>query len=132
MERLKRRADFLAAAAGLRAEAGPFRLQARDRRDREFPRVGFTVTKKIGSAVERNRIRRRLRAAAQAILPKSGRTGFDYVLVARRGALTAPFDSILTEMQHALARLHGARQSGGRTARVGIRRARAGDGEAHG
>ena len=68
MQRLKRRADFLAARDGARAPAGAFFVQARDRHDAAGPRVGFTVTKKTGSAVERNRIRRRLREAAKNVM----------------------------------------------------------------
>ena len=80
MQRLKRRADFLAARDGARAPAGAFFVQARDRHDAAEPRIGFTVTKKTGSAVERNRIRRRLREAAKNVMsaagrPKHGQTG---------------------------------------------------------
>ena len=110
MDRLKKRADFLAAAAGLRAPAGLFLLQARDRRDRGTPRVGFTVTKKTGNSVERNRIRRRLRAVVKAIVPQAGHSGFDYVLVARRPALTAPFTALTAELARALERVHALRQ----------------------
>ncbi len=117
MDRLKKRADFLAAAAGLRAQADPFLLQARDRRDRGTPRVGLTVTKKTGNSVERNRIRRRLRAAATAIVPQAGHSGFDYVLVARRPALTAPFAALIAELARALERVHAARNRKG-SARV--------------
>jgi ribonuclease P protein component len=112
MERLKRRGDFLATAKGRRFQATPFLLQALDRRDRKSPRVGFTVTKQTGNSVERNRIRRRLRAAAQAVLPQAGQAGFDYVLVARRPALTARYDALTADLTRALARLHGAAKSG--------------------
>ena len=66
MQRLKQRADFLAAAAGAKASgataaAAAFVLQARARGDAAPSRVGFTVSKKVGNAVERNRVRRRLR-----------------------------------------------------------------------
>jgi ribonuclease P protein component len=126
MERMKRRADFLAAARGARFSAAAFLVQARDRRDRAQPRVGLTVTKKIGKAVERNRIRRRLRAAAEAVLQRAGRAGFDYVLVARRAALTAPFDTMLAELERAVKRVHAMRKAGPGPARP----ARAGDGDA--
>ena len=61
MQRLRQRADFLAAASGAKAPATAFVLQARNRRDSAPARVGFTVSKKVGGAVERNRVRRRLR-----------------------------------------------------------------------
>jgi len=112
MDRLKRRADFLAAATGARAQTSPFLVQARDRSDRGKPRVGFTITKRTGSAVERNRIRRRLRAAADTILPRAGRAGFDYVLVARRPALTVSFDALRRDLERALARVHAATKTG--------------------
>lgn len=112
MDRLKRRADFLAVAKGTRIQASPFLLQSLDRRDRNAPRIGFTVTKKTGNAVERNRIRRRLRAAAAAVAPRAARQGFDYVLVARRPALTVPFATMLEDLDRALARIHMQKKAG--------------------
>ena len=61
MERLKRRADFRAASSGPRISVGAFVLQARARGDERGVRIGFTVSKQVGNAVERNRVRRRLR-----------------------------------------------------------------------
>jgi ribonuclease P protein component len=128
MERLKRRADFLSAAKGTRVQTVPFLLQARDRRDDLSPRVGFTVTKKTGNAVERNRIRRRLRVAARSVIPRAGREGYDYVLVARRPALTSPFEAMLAELERALARLHD-RKSGHGPARPEKPKRHTGDGD---
>jgi ribonuclease P protein component len=65
-------------------------------------RVGFTATKKMGEAVERNRAKRRLRAAAAALLPLYGLPGSDYVLVARPGTLTRPFAELLEDLAAAL------------------------------
>ena len=106
MDRRKKRADFLAAAAGLRAPAGLFLLQARDRRDRGTPRVGFTVTKKTGNSVERNRIRRRLKAAIRDVGADHARRDFDYVVIARRPALTAAYGAIVSDLVKALDRVH--------------------------
>jgi ribonuclease P protein component len=121
MEQLKRRADFLAAASALRVPAPAFLLQGRDRKDERAARIGYTVTKKTGTAVERNRIRRRLRAAAKDVVPGAGRDGFDYVLVARRTAISEPFDKLKHEMERALTRLHSGRaqaaRAGGRDGR---------------
>lgn len=69
-------------------------------------RAGFTATKKLGGAVERNRAKRRLRAAAAAVLPLYGREGNDYVLVARAATLTAPFAQLLEELAAALQAVH--------------------------
>ena len=69
------------------------------------PRLGYTVTKKLGSAVVRNRIRRRLREAAKLVFPEHAAPGFDYVLVARPAALRATFSVLLDDMKRALLRL---------------------------
>lgn len=106
MDRMKRRADFLAAATGARASMPAFLVQARDRKDRAAFRIGFTVTKKTGSAVERNRIRRRLRAAARVAVISAGHKGYDYVLIARRPALHAPFAALVADLGNAVIRLH--------------------------
>jgi ribonuclease P protein component len=109
MNRLVKRADFLAAAKGRRASATPFSLQARDRNDQAGPRLGITVTKKVGNSVERNRIRRRLREAARAVLPQAAADGHDYVLVARRAALTADYRDLLNGLQSTLKQVHKGR-----------------------
>ena len=107
MQRLTRRADFLAARQGPRAPESAFLVQARDRRDTAAPRVGFTVSKKAGTAVERNRIRRRLRQAAKNVMSAAGKSGFDYVLIARREALALPFAALVEDLERALKKIHG-------------------------
>src|SRR5688572_23507933 len=129
MDRLKRRADFLAAAKGARVQAGAFLLQSLDRRDRKAPRIGLTVTKKTGNAVERNRIRRRLRAAAAAVAPHAAKHGYDYVIVARRAALTVPFDTMLQDLDRALARSHVLKKAGQGPDRPVKAQRQTGDGE---
>ena len=89
MERLKQRADFLAAAGALKVPSSSFVLQARDRSDQGPARVGFTVSRKVGNAVERNRVRRRLRELVRLNSRDALRPGHDYVLVGRRSALSA-------------------------------------------
>ena len=69
-------------------------------------RVGFTASRKIGGAVERNRAKRRLKAAAGAVLPLYGMAGNDYVLVARRETLIRPFEALLSDLKSALAAAH--------------------------
>jgi ribonuclease P protein component len=107
MERLRQRADFLAAANGAKAPTAAFVLQARQR-DGGAVRVGFTVTKKAGDAVERNRIRRRLREVVRLSTPAALRPGHDYVLIGRRGALDAPFERMKDDLDRALRRVHAA------------------------
>ena len=104
MERLKQRADFLAAAAGIKVPGAAFVMQARARGDGAPSRVGFTVSKKVGNAVERNRVRRRLREVVRlsAALPEPA--GHDYVLIGRRAALAIPFERIAAEFAGALKR----------------------------
>ena len=76
-------------------------------------RIGFTVSKKVGNAVERNRVRRRLREVARLSETARNkgqlRAGYDYVLVGRRAALKLPFARIADEFSEALDRLHSAR-----------------------
>jgi ribonuclease P protein component len=106
MERMRQRADYLAAAAGAKASAGAFMLQARRRPDAGPPRVGFTVSKKVGNAVERNRVRRRLREIVRLAPADRMRAGHDYVLIGRRAALALPFARLAAELDGALDRLH--------------------------
>jgi ribonuclease P protein component len=125
MERLKRRSDFRAVAqaagAGARAHASAFTLQARARaqpgdqaRDQAGPpRVGFTVSKQVGNAVERNRVRRRLRELVRLAPPAALSPGHDYVLIGRRAALKIAFDAMMKELSGALRRVHdGAKHDG--------------------
>lgn len=102
--RLKRRADFLKVAAARRKFAVPgLVLQALPRGDESHVcRIGFTATRKLGGAVARNRARRRLRAAAQAVLPVAGASGYDYVLIARAGTLTRPWPLLLEDLRQAV------------------------------
>lgn len=67
--------------------------------------MGFTATKKIGGAVVRNRAKRRLREAARLLLPDLARPGVDYVLIARGGTATRPWERLLDDLKSALIRL---------------------------
>jgi ribonuclease P protein component len=107
MERLRQRADFLAAAAGAKAPASGFVLQALNRREDGPVRVGFTVSKKVGNSVERNRVRRRLREMVRLSDEARLRPGHDYVLIGRRAALELPFDRLAGDFTRALGRVHG-------------------------
>ena len=68
-------------------------------------RVGFTVSRKVGNAVVRNRVRRRLREIARQVIPLEARSGLDYVLIGRQAALTRDFAVLRRELQEALKRL---------------------------
>ncbi len=103
--RLTRRAEFLRVAARGRKAATPgLVLQALARPDTAPARLGFTVTKKVGNAVIRNRTRRRLRAAARAVLAEAPRTGLDLVLIGRDGPRARPFPALLDDLRAALER----------------------------
>ncbi|MEA2934291.1 MAG: ribonuclease protein component [Variibacter sp.] len=104
MDRLRQRADFLATAAGLQTNSRAFLVQARRREDTRPARVGLTVSRKVGSAVERNRARRRLRSVLRAAAD-APEAGHDYVLVARRSALTVPFGEMVQDFVGALRRI---------------------------
>lgn len=114
---LKHRRDFLACARARRWAAPGLILQARRRSDVEPGggargiRVGYTCSKKLGSAVTRNRAKRRLRAAAAEILADRGVDGWDYVLVGRPDATVwRPFPQLLGDLRTALVRVHAPRK----------------------
>ena len=109
MDRLRIRADFVRASAGVRRVTSGLTLETcrtPEAAQGAGLRVGFTATKRLGGAVERNRAKRRLRAAAAAVLPLFGRAGNDYVLVARRETLTRPFAQLLDDLKSALRAAH--------------------------
>ena len=105
MDRLRQRADFLAAANGARTATAAFVVQRRRRDDNGPIRVGFTVTRKNGTATERNRIRRRLRELVKQLPVISLRPHSDYVLIGRRAALKREFSAMLGDLEQALQRL---------------------------
>ena len=102
---IAKRSDFLAANAGKRAATPGFVLLVRDREDRDpAMRVGFTVTKKIGGAVVRNRMKRRFRALLRELLPTAGLPDHDHVLIGREGGVERDFALLRDELAAALAR----------------------------
>ena len=70
-------------------------------------RIGYTVTKKMGGAVVRNRIKRRLREAVRAVMPKYAKPQYDYVVIARHKALACDFSELVREMEFAFSRIKG-------------------------
>ncbi len=117
---LKTRADFLRAAKGRRAHGRAMSVQILRRGEDAdaAPRFGLTVTRKVGGAVERNRIKRRLRAVlmTQALQPQEGH---DYVIVARRDALSMPFPALAAELARALRPARGGDRGARESTRSG-------------
>jgi ribonuclease P protein component len=106
---LKRRADFLSVRGGSRWATRTFVLEGRQRSSvvaDGVPRFGFTVSKRVGGAVERNRIKRRLKAAARDVLLEHARSDYDYVVIARRAALDVAFAALVSDLADALKRVH--------------------------
>jgi ribonuclease P protein component len=103
---LQRRADFLAANGGRRAPMPGFVLLVRPRGDDDpVMRLGITVTKKIGNAVVRNRVKRRFRALARELLPVAGIAGADHVLIGRAGGVERDFAQLRAELLKALGKI---------------------------
>ena len=104
--RLKRRAEFLRVAGkGSKAPAPGLVLQALKRDDNAPARLGFTVTKKVGNAVVRNRTKRRLREAARLLLRECPLAGVDLVLIGRDGTRDRPFALLMDDLERALRRV---------------------------
>jgi ribonuclease P protein component len=120
LARLRQRRDFLRASkTGARFSARLFTVQMASQGEgagdaAAAARFGFTVTKKVAGAVGRNRIRRRLKEALRISGDLGARPGRDYVFVARRGALNAPFAEIVSQMAEGFARLDESRGANAR------------------
>lgn len=123
MQTLKKRAEFIRARSGKKWHTETLTLQAmfrqQDRKLSKFggedtignslkclPRFGFTVTKKEGSSVDRNRIKRRMREASRLVGPDCFNPGFDYVLIGRRAALSCPFKDLQKDLKTAMDKVH--------------------------
>ncbi|WP_242077537.1 ribonuclease P protein component [Brevundimonas diminuta] len=106
IKRLLRRPQFLAAAKGASEARGAVVIQRLERGDGS-PHIGlgFTATKKIGGAVQRNRAKRRLREAARTMLAQHGVPGSDYVFIARMGTTERAWDRLLDDVKSTLTRL---------------------------
>lgn len=105
---IRKRADFLAANRGLRVARPGFVLLASPNQGLG-KRFGITVTKRVGNAVIRNRIKRRFRELLRAALPASGLPDHDHVLIARDAAIERDFTLLRTELDEALARASAGR-----------------------
>ena len=124
---MAKRADFLAANRGMRAPMPGFVLLVHDRRDGSCAkRFGITVTKKIGGAVVRNRMKRRFRVLARELFPQMGLSGADHVLIGRSGGIEREFALLRAELEKALRKVargdsSPAPQRGPKSARGGSR-----------
>ena len=109
-DHLRKRADFLRAQRGVRRSSAGLTLEICPTPEPTAKagriRVGFTASRKVGNAVARNRAKRRLRAAAQAVLSEQGVERTDYVLVARIATLSRPYDELLKDLAQILAAAH--------------------------
>lgn len=111
LDRIKRRADFLRAQKSRRQVTPGLTLESCRSPDDVLSkrcRVGFTASRKVGSAVKRNRAKRRLRAAAAQVLPLLGREGHDYVLIARAATLSRPYAALMADLTKALTAANAA------------------------
>ena len=103
---IKKRADFLAANRGKRYATPGFVLLVKDRQDDDPAiRLGITITKKVGNAVVRNRMRRRFRELAREMLGANGKAGADHVLIGRDGGIEKDFAKLRADMARALDKL---------------------------
>ncbi len=117
IERLKQRSEFLRVAAarrkwvtpGLILQAAP--RPAADAAPQGF-RVGYTASRKVGGSVERNRARRRLRAAVAGVMADHAEAGVDYVIIARRGTLDRRFADLTADLETACHRLAAGNPAG--------------------
>ena len=109
---LKNRTEYLGVAAtgfkkpmpGLVLQGKPPEIAERSGENKIS--VGITATKRTGGAVERNRIKRRLRQVIKEVLPSHGRAGYQYVIIGRKNTLKRPYDLLREDLKTALAVLH--------------------------
>lgn len=118
---LTRRADFVAANSGLRVARPGFVLLARPNGAKGM-RIGITITKRIGNAVVRNRMKRRFRALLRELLPGEGLPDTDHVLIGREGGIERDFGKLRNELSAALARAREGKGDPPRKRRGGRRR----------
>ncbi|MFQ5626257.1 MAG: ribonuclease P protein component, partial [Methyloligellaceae bacterium] len=109
--RLKKRTSFLRVRKGNAWRSGALVLQARRRpsgcgTEKNAARFGFTATRRLGPAVIRNRARRRLKETVRLAAPARARPGYDYVVIARQGALTRSFAQLQNDLCRALDQVH--------------------------
>lgn len=112
---LKKRSDFLRLRTGKRVSTTSIVVEAKaieGPNERHTPSVGYTVTKKVGNAIVRNRIKRRLRACVAQVFFDKSKPNYDYVIIGKKAALTRNFTSILKDLEQALDQLHSNKAKG--------------------
>ena len=111
VDRIKRRRDFLKAGKGPAWRGRSVIVQSRDRGDSGQPRVGFTVTRKLGNAVARNRIRRRIKEAVRLTDQSHFIAGHDYVFIGRQQAASLPFAVMCDDIETAVRNLNSGQSN---------------------
>ncbi len=99
--KITKRSDYVKASRGRYIKTSSLFLQKVKRDDKKIPRYGITASKKIGMAVERNRAKRRIRHAIKEVLPKYGKNGYDYVVVATIKTNKVSWKTILNDLEKA-------------------------------
>jgi len=99
--KITKRSDYVKASRGRYIKTSSLFLQKVKRDDKKIPRYGITASKKIGKAVERNRAKRRIRHAVKEVLPKYGKNGYDYVVVATIKTNKVSWKTVLNDLEKA-------------------------------
>ena len=99
--KITKRSDYVKAARGRYIKTSSLFLQKVKRDDKKIPRYGVTASKKIGIAVERNKAKRRIRHAIKEVLPKYGKNGYDYVVVATTKTNKVSWKTVLNDLEKA-------------------------------
>ena len=100
-DKITKRSDYIRVSTGSNTRTSSLHLQKYNRRDNGIPRYGITATKRIGIAVDRNKAKRRLRHAIKEVLPKLGKNGYDYVVVATKNTIILPWEVIKSDLERA-------------------------------
>tara|TARA_B100000029_G_C17278607_1_gene852643 strand:+ start:172 stop:504 length:333 start_codon:yes stop_codon:yes gene_type:complete len=106
LETIKSSKDFQKAKNGLFFRSASFLLQAIKNDSKDITRVGYTVSKQNGNAVNRNRIKRRLKSVSNLIFEKHGKKKWDYVIIGKKNTLIVDFQSLIKELTSAIKKIH--------------------------
>jgi len=106
LETIKSSRDFQNAKNGLFFRSTSFLLQAIQNENKGVTRVGYTVSKQNGNAVNRNRIKRRLRSVSNLIFEKYGKKNWNYVIIGKKNTLIVDFQSLIKELTSAIKKIH--------------------------